>query len=260
MTTDDGQRRLLFGLRLDALTMAQVVQRCESAIADRSRTLIGVVNAAKVVKLRADPALRDSLLECDVLVADGQSVVWASRLLGRPLPERVAGIDLFEQLLIVAAKKQMRVYLMGATQTVIDTLVDELPRRFPGLVLAGARDGYFPVEESAVVAKDIAESNADMLFLGMTSPKKEIFLGTYGDDLNVPVLHGVGGSFDIFAGLTKRAPVRWQRLGLEWLYRLLQEPRRLFKRYATTNSAFAWLTFRERIRPTPEYRVSVRRG
>lgn len=249
-------KRALYGLLLDAITLDEVLARCDRAVEDRERLLIGVVNAAKVVKLRRDDVLRDSLLECDVLLADGQSVVWASRLLGQPLPERVAGVDLFERLLERADRGGRSVYLLGARPDVLATLRERITQRFPGLVIAGSHDGYFSDAEAAEVAAEIAACGADMLFLGMTSPKKEIFLGTFGEKLGVPVLHGVGGSFDILAGITKRAPVRWQRLGLEWLYRLLQEPRRMWRRYLTTNSAFIWLTVKERVRPSPTFRRS----
>jgi N-acetylglucosaminyldiphosphoundecaprenol N-acetyl-beta-D-mannosaminyltransferase len=191
-----------------------------------------------------------------VLVADGQSVVWASRLLRRRLPERVAGVDLFERLLELAARDGWSVYLLGARADVLATLQQRLGERFPALKIAGARDGYFPDTASPTVAADITESGADMLFLGMTSPKKEIFLGDYGETLGVPVLHGVGGSFDILAGITKRAPQLWQRLGLEWLYRVVQEPRRLWRRYLTTNATFIALVLRELIRRQPPYRHS----
>lgn len=246
-------RRILFGLPMDALTMDQVLARCSDALSGRRRMLIGVVNAAKIVRIAKDAQLRDSLLECDVILADGQSVVWASRLLRKRLPERVAGIDIFDRLLQVAADGGRSVYLLGATAEVLATLQEKLRERLPGLVIAGARDGYFAVEDSAEVAAGIRETKPDMLFLGITSPKKEIFLGQYGDGLGVPILHGVGGSFDIMAGLTKRAPQRWQRLGLEWLYRVLQEPGRLWKRYLTTNAAFVWMTLREAVRPIPPY-------
>jgi N-acetylglucosaminyldiphosphoundecaprenol N-acetyl-beta-D-mannosaminyltransferase len=245
--------RVLFGLPISAMTMTDVVDMCQDALRSRRRMLIGVVNAAKIVKLRQDELLRSSLLACDVLLADGQSVVWASRLLGQALPERVAGIDLFQQLLALADREQHSVYFLGARREVLGAMQADVTRRFPHLTVAGSRDGYFEAGQSATVADDIRRSAADMLFLGMTSPKKEIFLGTYGDSLGIPVLHGVGGSFDVLAGITKRAPVRWQRLGLEWLYRLLQEPARLSRRYLTTNSTFVWLTLKERIRPSPAY-------
>ncbi len=248
--------RLLFGLWLDALTLDEVVSRCEAAVRARGRVLVGVVNAAKVVHLRQDPVLRASLLEADLLLADGQSVVWASRLLRRPLPERVAGIDLFERLLAVADTHGHRVYLLGAKPAVLHELVARIEQRWPHLVVAGQRDGYFADEDGAEVAAQIAASGADMLFLGMVSPKKENFLARHGADLGVPVLHGVGGSFDVLAGAVRRAPVRWQRLGMEWAYRLVQEPRRLWKRYLVTNTSFALLTLRELVRPSAPFEAA----
>ncbi|MDM8083224.1 WecB/TagA/CpsF family glycosyltransferase [Cellulomonas cellasea] len=249
-----GPRRLLFGLRLDGLTLAEVAQRCGDAMRERERLLIGVVNAAKVVNLRRDPLLRESLLEADVLLADGQSVVWASRLLRRGLPERVAGIDLFEQLLALGDREGRGVYLLGARSEVLRELVTRIEARFPGLRVVGSRDGYFSAAESGAVAAEIAASGADMLFLGMTSPHKEVFLATHGPSLGVSVLHGVGGSFDVLAGRTRRAPRAWQRLGLEWAYRLVQEPRRLWKRYLVTNTRFVALVARELVRPSAPLR------
>lgn len=250
--TTESNTQLLFGLGIEAITQDEVLDECRFALRERKRLLIGVVNAAKVVNLHRDPLLRDSLLECDVIVADGQSVVWASRLLRRPLPERVAGCDLFEALLGVAEADNRSVFLLGAKPEVLALLQAKLAVRFPKLRIAGARDGYFKEHEQAEVAREIRESGADMLFLGITSPKKEIFLGKYADQLGVPILHGVGGSFDVLAGVTKRAPVRWQKLGLEWGYRVLQEPRRMWKRYLTTNTRFLVLTGREVFRPSPQ--------
>ncbi len=244
------RQRLLFGLWMDALTMAEVVERCLAATRSRERLLIGVLNAAKVIRLRSDRNLRDSLLGCDLLLADGQSVVWASQLLRRPLPERVAGIDLFAALLTAANREDLGVYLLGGRPDVLRTLESRLITSYPTLRIVGRRDGYFTQDESAQVADQIRESGADLLFLGMVSPKKEIFVDRWGPTLEVPVLHGVGGSFDIFAGITKRAPVWWQRAGMEWAYRLLQEPRRMWRRYLTTNTAFLVLLVRELIRPS----------
>ena len=248
-----GALQELFGLELDALTMSEAVAVCDRAVATRHPSVIGVVNAAKIVKMRSDALLRDSLLTCDLILADGQAVVWASRLLGSPVPERVAGIDLFEQLLRNANAKRRSVYLLGARPDVLDALQARIRTRFPGVRIAGAHDGYFGEEAAEQIAADIRRAEPDMLFLGMSSPKKETFLARYGATLGVPLMHGVGGSFDVLAGITKRAPVRWQRLGLEWLYRLLQEPRRMWRRYLVTNTAFVCLIVRERIRRTPLY-------
>ncbi|MGI8665374.1 MAG: WecB/TagA/CpsF family glycosyltransferase [Jatrophihabitans sp.] len=251
-----GKQQLLFGLEVDALTIGEVLALSEQRLQDREQLQVGVVNAAKMVKLRRDVLLRESLLTCDLMLADGQSVVWASRILRRPLPERVAGIDLFERLLELAERTDRSVFLLGAKAEVLAALQLSLAERFPALRIAGARDGYYSPDQAAEVAEQVRASGADMLFLGMVSPKKEMFLGSYGQAMGVPIMHGVGGSFDVLAGVTKRAPVLWQRLGCEWLYRLLQEPGRLWKRYLTTNSAFAWQLLQELFRPTPAYRAA----
>jgi N-acetylglucosaminyldiphosphoundecaprenol N-acetyl-beta-D-mannosaminyltransferase len=243
----------LFGLSIDATTLAEALARCEAAIRTRSRMLVGVVNAAKIVNLQKDASLRDSLLECDMILADGQSVVWASHVLSRPVPERVAGIDLFEGLLDLADQRHYSVYLLGATPEVVAALAETLRGRFPDAVIAGWRDGYFADEEAENVAEEITMAHPDMLFLGMVSPKKEIFLGRFGAGLGVPVLHGVGGSFDVMAGVTQRAPGSWQRLGFEWAYRLKQEPGRLWRRYLRTNTRFILQVIIERFRPTPAW-------
>ena len=245
--------RRLFGLELAPLTLDEAVQLADVAVVNRTRLMVGVVNAAKVVKLARDHILRDSLLQADLLLADGQSIVWASRLLGRPLPERVAGIDLFEALLGLADQHHLRVYLLGARPDVLHGLRTAIWRRWPDVEIVGSRDGYFTEEESSGVAADIVRSRADLLFLGMTTPKKEVFLGTYGALLGVPVMHGVGGSFDVLAGVTRRAPRLWQRLGMEWAYRVLQEPHRLWRRYLTTNAAFLGMSAAELVHPHVPY-------
>jgi N-acetylglucosaminyldiphosphoundecaprenol N-acetyl-beta-D-mannosaminyltransferase len=250
MSALEGTRADVLGAVLDPLTTRDVVARCVAAVEDDQRLNIGVVNAAKIVKMRSDPLLRQSVLDCDLVLADGQAVVWAARLLGHRVPERIAGIDLFLELLAEAARRNQRVYFLGARRQVLDAVLDEVARQFPGLVVAGARDGYFSDEEAGDVAKEIAETRADMLFLGITSPKKEIFIGQWGKVTEAKVIHGVGGSFDILAGQTKRAPRAWQRAGLEWLYRLLQEPVRLGPRYLTTNTKFLAMLARERISRT----------
>lgn len=254
--TDNGAQQQLFGLTIDALTLDQAVARAELALQTRERLLVGVVNAAKVAKLTTQDLLRDSLLEADLLLADGQSVVWASKMLRRPLPERVAGIDLFEALLDLAHIRGYRVYFLGAKPEVLATMQERALVRWPGLKIAGSQHGYFAPDSSAQIAQAITDSTADMVFLGMTTPAKEIFLGTYADRLGAPVLHGVGGSFDILAGVTERAPLSWQRYGMEWAYRIHQEPRRMWKRYLTTNTIFVGLVLRELVHPRTPYHRS----
>lgn len=247
------ETRRLYGLEFAPLTLEEAVDLADDAVITRTRLLVGVLNAAKVVKVARDRVLRESLLEADVLLADGQSLVWASRLLRHPLPERVAGIDLFEALLELADKHGLRVYLLGARPQVLARVERTIAHRWPHAVIAGSRDGYFAEEESAAVAAEIVAARADLLFIAMTTPQKEVFLGRYGDLLGVPVMHGVGGSFDVLAGITRRAPRLWQRLGLEWAYRLLQEPGRLWRRYLTTNLAFVGMSAAELVHPRIPY-------
>ena len=247
--------RRLFGLAVHAATMEQAAQACEQAIASGQPLVVGVVNAAKIANLRRDTALRSAVTSCDLLLADGQSVVWASRLLRQRLPERVAGIDLFTELLARANTAGQRVFFLGATQEVLDQLVAKVRTELPGLQVAGAQHGYFTSEQAPAVAAAIRASHTDLLFVGMSSPHKEVFLDTWGPSLDVRVCHGVGGSFDVLAGKTRRAPGVVQRLGLEWLYRIWQEPARLWKRYLTTNTRFLVLTVAEMVRPTPPYAV-----
>ena len=239
------QRRDVLGLSLDALTLDQAVARCVEAVEHDEFTAIGVVNAAKVVRMRQDVELRSAVTECGLVLADGQSVVWASQLLRAPLPERVTGIDLFLALLAEAESRGYRVYFIGAKPEVLTRMLATVRERFPRLAVAGARDGYFTDDQESDIAAGVHESGAQLLFLGMSSPKKELFLRTWGERTGVNVAHGVGGSFDILAGVTNRAPAWWQRHGLEWLYRTLQEPRRLGPRYLTTNLSFMGLVAQE---------------
>lgn len=224
--------------RIDRLTMDQTISRAEAAVTSGTYVQHMAINAAKLVNMRQDPELRNVIEESDLVTADGQAVVWASRVLGDPLPERVTGVDLMLRLLEVAERRGYRVYILGARQEVLDSALAKLRKQHPRLVIAGARNGYFAAEEWAGVARDIRDARPDMLFVAMSSPTKEVFLGRYGRMMGVPFAMGVGGAIDIVAGITRRAPTRWQRYGLEWLYRLLQEPRRMAMRYLTTNTRF----------------------
>jgi len=234
----------LLGTRIDRLTMDETVARCAEVIRQDGHVQHVVVNAAKMVSLRDDPQLRRIVADCEIVNADGQSIVWASRLLGEPLPERVAGIDLMDRLLALAAAEGFPVYFLGARQEVLEEAVRRLCETYPGLPIAGYRNGYFGPEEDAEVCEAINRSGAKLLFVAMSSPKKELWLAEHRSTLRVPFMMGVGGALDVAAGLTRRAPKSMQKLGLEWAYRLMQEPRRLFSRYVRTNARFTWLVVR----------------
>ena len=239
----------ILGCRIDRIDMERTLHRCLTAIESREFTQHMAINAAKLVALQRDRELRAIVDSCTLVTADGQAVVWASRLLGDPLPERVAGVDLMHRLLALAEERGYRVYFFGARQTVLEGAMTRLRQEHPRLAIAGYRNGYFAPEDQAEIAREIREARPDMLFVAISSPTKEYFLGTHGREIDVPFVMGVGGAIDIVAGITRRAPRLWQRVGLEWLYRLLQEPRRMFKRYAGTNARLTWMVARELLRP-----------
>jgi N-acetylglucosaminyldiphosphoundecaprenol N-acetyl-beta-D-mannosaminyltransferase len=235
----------ILGVPVAPVTMDEAVDWVDKAVRERRGLRLGVVNAAKIVNMRRDPELRADVLSSDVILADGMSVVWASRLLGRPLPERVAGIDLMCRILARGQDRGYRVYLLGATQDVVETATAHVRARYPGIEIVGHQHGYFAESEEEAVASAIRSARPDVLFVGMTSPRKEHFLARWGARLDVPICHGIGGSLDVLAGKVERAPESWQRLGLEWLYRVKQEPRRLWRRYLVTNSIFLGLVLKE---------------
>lgn len=206
-----------------------------------------VVNAAKIVSAQKDAKLKTSILNCDLINADGQSVVWASWFLNRRLPERVAGIDLMEKLVKRAYAKGFRVFFLGAKEEIVGRVVEKYISIYSNNIIAGYRNGYFKPEEDENVAIQIANSKADILFVAISSPRKEIFLEQYKHIIKTPFVMGVGGSFDVIAGFVKRAPLWMQKLGLEWFYRFWQEPQRMWKRYLFGNSHFIYLIFKEKI-------------
>ena len=225
--------------------MQQSLDRIEAFIDSGKVHQHVVVNVNKVIKADRDPALREIINKCDLVNCDGMPVCWASRLLGTPLPERVAGIDLFTNLVATAAERGWRVFFLGAREEVVTKVVGTMQARHPQLEVAGYRNGYWSREEEAQVVEGIRAANPDLLFVAISSPKKEEFLGRHLQRMQVPFSMGVGGSFDVIAGLTRRAPLWMQNTGLEWFYRFTQEPRRLFGRYFVEGLSFSGLLARE---------------
>jgi len=241
-------RSTVLGCEIDRLTMDATLDRCEEIISRGMPEQHVVVNAAKLTMMRKDPKLRAIVRNCALVNADGQAVVWASRLLGDPLPERVAGIDLMLRLLERAEAHGYRIFVLGAREHVLRRAVAQLRDCYPRLVIAGARNGYFDESESAEICDQIRSSRADILFVAMSSPKKEYWIAENRALLGTPFSMGVGGAIDVIAGVTARAPLWVQKVGLEWLFRLLQEPPRLARRYVVTNAQFVWLLAAEVMR------------
>ncbi len=245
MNPQSSKKVILFGVPIDNLTLEETVGRVESMIREGGTHQHVVVNVDKIVKLQRDPELRKAILSCDLINADGQPIVWASRFLQHPLKERVTGVDLFDRLIARCAEKGYRPYLLGARQEIVERVLEVLKQRYPTLKIAGYRNGYWQPAEEAEVVQGIKRAQPEMLFVAMGSPKKEIFLNKWKTELQTPFVMGVGGTFDVVAGLVKRAPGWMQKCGLEWLFRLIQEPRRMWRRYLVEDMAFFGLVLRE---------------
>lgn len=223
---------------VDALTMEETLDKIQTYINNKECVQHVVINAGKVNLMQEDRELTKIINECPLINADGQSIVWGSKFLGNPLPERVAGIDIFTELVRISAEKGYRPYFFGAKEEVVTEVVRRFKQQYPNLEVAGYRNGYFKDDESKSIAKEINDSGADILFVAFSSPKKEFWIKEHMDIMQVPFAMGVGGSFDVIAGKTTRAPKWMQRCGLEWFYRFIQEPRRMFKRYIIGNIRF----------------------
>lgn len=238
----------------DPWTMDETVNEIDKRIKKGVFTQHVVVNAAKVVNMKYDKGLREAVLACNIINIDGMGVVWGARLLGHKVPERVAGIDLFHELLELSAQKGYPVFFLGAKEDVVKEAAAKALLLYPGLKMAGYNHGYFWDNEKETVDK-VRKSGAKLLFVAITSPKKEEFINRWKDKLGVKLAMGVGGTFDILAGKTRRAPLWMQKAGLEWFYRVMQEPGRMWKRYLSTNTAFLWLIFKEILNGRSKSRV-----
>ena len=238
-------KQKFLNIPIDALTMSETLERVDLAITLKKQIHHTVINAGKVVMMQTDKELEKSVLEADIINADGQSIVWAANLLGCKLPERVSGIDLMEALVKRSYDKGYKSFFFGASQEVVTKLVNIYKDQYSESIIAGQRNGYYDKSQEETIANKIADSGADILFVAITSPKKEIFLNKYKKQLqNVKFIMGVGGSFDVISGKVKRAPIWMQNFGLEWFYRFLQEPRRMWKRYLVGNLKFIYLVFK----------------
>ncbi len=232
---------------MDAGSMMETVETIACRLKDNLFTQHVVVNVAKLVNMRKDSELASSVTECDIINIDGMGVVWGARFLGHEVKERVAGVDLFLELNVMAEREGYSVFFLGAQQEVVEKTASIMNARHPNLKVAGFHHGYFWDDEESLV-KAVKDSGADLLFVAITSPKKENFINKWREELGVNLVMGVGGTFDVVAGKVKRAPIWMQRSGLEWLFRVFQEPRRMWKRYLMTNTQYAWLLIKEKFK------------
>ena len=235
-------RELVMGYAIDRVSMEETVSRCRSFLTETRRPhLIVTVNAAILAQADRSEDLKAAIQSGDLVLADGVSIVWASKLLGGELKHRVTGIDLMEQLTRVASEERLRVYFLGARPEVVRKVVARVALKFPGVQVAGFSDGYRGTEDRDHLVEEIRESRADILFVAMPTPFKELWCASQLEELEVPIVLPVGGAFDVFAGLIPRAPLWMQNVGLEWFWRLLMEPRAKTSRYLVQNSLFVWI-------------------
>ena len=241
-------RITILNTKIDNLSMHQTLQCIENSILQNKKLHHVVVNAGKMVAMQRDLKLRQSVNSCDLINADGQAVVWASRILGQPLKERVAGIDLMENLVELAYNKNFKIFFFGAKEEVVSSVVKKYKIKYSKDIIAGYRNGYFNKEDEGHIAQQISDSGADILFVAISSPTKENFLYNNKETLRgVNFIMGVGGSFDVVSGLVKRAPLWMQKIGMEWFYRFAQEPKRMWKRYLIGNIKFIWMVYKARL-------------
>ncbi|MCW5517992.1 WecB/TagA/CpsF family glycosyltransferase [Muriicola sp. Z0-33] len=237
----------ILNTKIHNLSAQETLDKIERAIQDKKQIHHVVVNAGKIIAMQTDKELQKSVNESDIINADGQSVVWASRFLGKPLKERVAGIDLMESLVKVAHIKKHKIFFLGAKEEVVKAVVEKYSEEFSPDIIAGYRNGYFDRMEEEKIAEQISRSEANILFVAISSPTKENFLYRNKKTLyTVNFIMGVGGSFDVVSGRLKRAPVWMQKAGLEWFFRFVQEPKRMWKRYLIGNTKFILMVLKER--------------
>ena len=217
----------ILGVTVDPLTTEQVIRRCEEFIKSGQPHHLFTADACGIMQMQEDAELRDIVRQADLVTADGFGVVVAAHLRGINLPERVSGVDLVEKLSVLAARNGYRVFYFGAADGVALAAANALKRDNPDLCIAGARHGFFTTEDEAGVVREIAAAKPDVLFVALGIPKQERFIRQHYHELGVPVMIGIGGSFDVISGQLARAPKWMQRCGLEWLFRLYQEPARL---------------------------------
>lgn len=221
----------VLGINVDPVTMEQAVQIVEDFIRRREPHLVATANAEMVMLAQQDPDLYSILRSAELVLADGAGVVWAAARLDVGVPERVAGFDLTQELLRRSAQHGYRIFWLGAAPGVAEAAVEQAGLKYPGLISVGIHDGFFDPDDPDII-QQIREANPDILLCAIGVPKQEKWLSANRQLLQVPVLIGVGGTFDVMAGRVKRAPVWMQKTGLEWSYRLICQPSRLFRMMA----------------------------
>ena len=218
-------RTEILGVGFDDLTIEEAADRASALLEEEGFHYVVTPNPELVDRARREETFREALNGADLVLPDGIGVVYAARLLGGSLKGRCPGIDFAGKLMERMARKGQRLYLLGAKPGVAEAAAARLEVRYPGLTICGVHDGYF--QEDGPVVEDIRKAGADVVFVCLGFPKQEYWMVKNGPATGARLLAGLGGSLDVFAGVVERAPESWQRLGLEWLYRLTREPKRI---------------------------------
>jgi N-acetylglucosaminyldiphosphoundecaprenol N-acetyl-beta-D-mannosaminyltransferase len=242
----------LFGIKIDNLTREEATKRIEELISQRRCSYVLTPNVHHIVTLEKDGGFREIYYNADLIIPDGMPLVWISRLLGRPLKERLAGSDLLPMFCDVAARKGYKLFFLGGRTGAAAKAAKILIKKNPGLRVVGTYCPPFAFEDEEEENKKIVEiikrAKPDILFVGLGAPKQEKWIWEHREDCQVPVSISIGAAFDFMAQKVRRAPVWIQRIGWEWLFRVSQEPARLWRRYFLEDSIFIWLTLRELLR------------
>jgi N-acetylglucosaminyldiphosphoundecaprenol N-acetyl-beta-D-mannosaminyltransferase len=233
------------GYPVDNLSMQRAVLWTIAAARQGRFHHIAVLNANKMWIADRNVRLREIVRRADLVIPE-YAVVWGCRMLGTPVKAHIGGIMLLQSLLPSLQAEEIPVYFLGARQDVVESMVSHLHFQYPTLKIAGARSGYFSDAEAEGIVREINGSGARILFVAMGTPRQELWIERHRSKWNIGVAIGVGGSFDVLAGIKKDAP-SWLRHGGEWLYRLAQDPRNLWKRYLTTNPWFVAHVLREKL-------------
>ena len=243
---EKNKRIVILDTNIDVLTVDETISLVDEYVKNKEPLHLMGVNADKINMLSENSSLKSIVNNCRIINADGASVVMASKFLGKPLPERVAGIDLMQDLVALSAKNGYTVYFLGAKQQVVEKTAENFQKRYPSLKIVGIHNGYFQEKDWPAVCSELKEKKPDFVFVGITSPLKEYLVDYLQKEGLNSVFMGVGGRFDVISGLIPRAPLWMQKMNLEWLFRVIQEPKRLFKRYFIGNWKFIRNVVKER--------------
>jgi N-acetylglucosaminyldiphosphoundecaprenol N-acetyl-beta-D-mannosaminyltransferase len=240
------------GIKVDNCSLSDALKTISRYIEEITPRIIVTCNVDHIVKLKQDAEFMKVYKTASLVVPDGVPLLWAAKILGHPLIERVNGTDLFERMCEIAAKKNIRVYFLGGRPGACESAAEFFKRKYPEINIVGLYSPSFGFEcddeENKKIVNMIKAANPDLLFVGLGAPKQEKWIYKYHKEYAVPVSIGIGVSFELSSGMVMRAPKWMQRTGLEWFWRFMMEPRRLWKRYFVNDPKFIWFVLKQKMR------------